>query len=224
VSGGPLRARVLKRGPSAGGAPEETAELFVGDPGGIVVQLQAPGYCGGSGQSGEICLSVERPPQQGLLMLRDLSHFTMRTPDPERAIRFYREVFGLPISAYQGSTPALAVGPGRQFIMMSDVGGGANASPERVKVAFIHHVCFTVDGFDVDRIFKVLNDFGLKPRGQAQEDVPPMTYYVSMRMPDRGGAPTGTPEVYFADPDGLIIQLQDPTYCGGGGVLGERCL
>jgi len=31
------------------------------------------------------------------------------------------------------------------------------------------------------------------------------------------------PEIYFTDPDGLSIQVQDPNYCGGGGVLGEQC-
>jgi catechol 2,3-dioxygenase-like lactoylglutathione lyase family enzyme len=108
--------------------------------------------------------------------------------------------------------------------MMSSAGVGANASAEPVTSAFIHHVCFTVDGFNVDRIFRVLAECGLKPRGQSQAAPPPMTYYVSMRMPDRGGDQAGTPELYFADPDGILIQLQDPAYCGGGGVLGERCL
>jgi len=35
-----------------------------------------------------------------------------------------------------------------------------------------------------------------------------------MRMPDRGGAPGGTPELYFTDPDGLVMKLQDTSYCG----------
>ena len=29
--------------------------------------------------------------------------------------------------------------------------------------------------------------------------------------------------VYFTDPDGLLVQLQDVKYCGGGGVLGDMC-
>jgi hypothetical protein len=29
---------------------------------------------------------------------------------------------------------------------------------------------------------------------------------------------------YFTDPDGLAIQLQDVSYCGGGGYLGNTCL
>ena len=30
-------------------------------------------------------------------------------------------------------------------------------------------------------------------------------------------------ELYFTDPDGLLIQLQDTKYCGGSGSLGEVC-
>ena len=41
--------------------------------------------------------------------------------------------------------------------------------------------------------------------------------------PNRGGAPEGTPELYFTDPDGILLQLQDPTYCGGNGYLGDEC-
>ena len=29
--------------------------------------------------------------------------------------------------------------------------------------------------------------------------------------------------VYFTDPDGLLIQLQDVKYCGGSGFLGDVC-
>jgi uncharacterized protein (TIGR00369 family) len=38
-----------------------------------------------------------------------------------------------------------------------------------------------------------------------------------------GGAKEGTPELYFTDPDGLLVQLQDVKYCGGSGVLGDQC-
>ena len=44
-----------------------------------------------------------------------------------------------------------------------------------------------------------------------------------MRMENRGGAPGGTPELYFTDPDGLLMQLQDTSYCGGSGLLGNEC-
>ena len=48
-------------------------------------------------------------------------------------------------------------------------------------------------------------------------------HYVTLRMENRGGAPGGTPELYFTDPDGILLQLQDVRYCGGAGKLGEVC-
>jgi hypothetical protein len=42
-------------------------------------------------------------------------------------------------------------------------------------------------------------------------------------MPNRGGAEGGTPELYFSDPDGIHVQLQEPSYCGGTGYLGNDC-
>jgi len=46
---------------------------------------------------------------------------------------------------------------------------------------------------------------------------------VSMRMENRGGAKGGTPELYFTDPDGILMQIQDVSYCGGAGYFGEVC-
>jgi hypothetical protein len=47
--------------------------------------------------------------------------------------------------------------------------------------------------------------------------------YVTMRGPERGGAKEGTPELYFTDPDGILLQIQDVSYCGGAGRMGEVC-
>ncbi len=222
LSGGPMKLRVRMRGPEAGGAKEGTPELYLGDPDGIVVQLQDVRYCGGAGALGEVCSAMpEASPQKGWLTVRDLSHFTMRVSDPRRSNRFYQDLFGLPIQAHQGAAPILGIARGPQFIMCTGLAGPtASAVPS---TASIHHACLSVDDFNVDRIFKSLAEFGLKPRGDAPGPAGPLTYYVTMRMPDRGGAPGGTPELYFTDPDGLIIQLQDQKYCGGSGYLGDVC-
>jgi hypothetical protein len=41
-------------------------------------------------------------------------------------------------------------------------------------------------------------------------------------MPNRGGAPNGTLELYFSDPDGILLQIQDVRYSGGSGYLGDE--
>lgn len=65
----------------------------------------------------------------------------------------------------------------------------------------IHHVCFGMERFDADAVLTALADRGVK---------------ANIRL--RGE----TKELYFTDPDGVRVQLQDVKYKGGVGVLGDR--
>lgn len=218
-SGGPMRVRLTSR--------NGTPEVFLGDPEGIVVQLQDVTYCGGSGPLGAVCPAPEAAPSRGLFELRDLSHFTIQVSDGQRANAFYQSVFGLDIQAMQAATPALGVGRGVHFLMFTGGGGAARgtaAVPAPPRPARIDHVCVAIPDFNLDAMTKALEGRGIKPRGAgAGAAGGPLVWWVSMRMPNRGGAPEGTPELYFSDPDGLSIQLQDVRYCGGGGYLGDVC-
>ena len=200
---GPGRVRVTRRG--------DTPEVFVGDPNGLVVQLQDRRYCGGNDPLGDVCVSTEAAPARGALTTAGISHLTISVPDPEGTNDFYQRSFGMDIQAYQAASPLLGVGPGDDFLMFIDLG-----APARV-----HHACLTVDRFSVEGVQTALESVGVRPRSEAGAGA--LRHWVSMRMPDRGGAPDGTPELYFSDPDGLPIQLQDPSYCGGGGYLGDVC-
>ena len=211
LSGGPLRARVRMRGENAGGAKEGTPEIYFGDPDGITLQLQAATYCGGSGVQGQVCSSAQasgKPP----LVTREMNHVTLAVSDSKRSLAFYQRVFGLPVVATQGPIPIMRIGRGPGFIALSPAG---QASPR------IDHVCVTVENFDPDRTMQTLAELGVKkaegnPGG-------PLTARIRMRGPEAGGAKEGTPELYFTDPDGITIQLQDVRYCGGAGRLGEVC-
>jgi catechol 2,3-dioxygenase-like lactoylglutathione lyase family enzyme len=214
---GPMKTWVRMRGPNAGGAPEGTPEFYVGDPDGINVQLQDVSYCGGAGALGNMCKPIEPAPTKGLIVLRDLSHFTLGVSDQQRSTGFYQDVFGMPIQARQGATTLLAVGTKRQFIAI----GGVNGA--QAGVSNIAHGCFTMDDFNPERVLKALADYGIKPRGSASGPPGPLASYVSMRMENRGGAKGGTPELYFTDPDGILMQIQDVSYCGGAGYFGETC-
>jgi catechol 2,3-dioxygenase-like lactoylglutathione lyase family enzyme len=98
-------------------------------------------------------------------------------------------------------------------------GGAPGGGPARA--AGIDHACVAMENFDPAAVTKTLVSFGLKQQdGQGRT---PLVTYISLRMPNRGGAEGGTPELYLTDPDGLAIQLQDVKYCGGGGFLGELC-
>ena len=214
---GPLKTWVRTRGPEAGGAKEGTPELYLCDPDNIRLQLQDVSYCGGAGVQGNLCKPAIPAPSKGLLALRDLSHFTLGVSDRLRSMAFYQDVFGMGILVHQGQVPLLAVGTTRQFITIGGLNGAQQGSPN------IAHGCFTMDGFNPDKVLKALAEFGVKPRGSATGAPGPLVSYLSMRMEARGGAKGGTPELYFTDPDGLLMQIQDSTYCGGSGYLGEIC-
>jgi hypothetical protein len=153
----------------------------------------------------------------------------------------YLELFGFTPMVYQAATPAWQVGSGVHFLMFiggggptrggaPPPGGGAAAPPGGgrgaagggpARAAGIDHACVAMENFDPAAVTKTLVSYGLKQQeGQGRS---PLVTYISLRMPNRGGAEGGTPELYLTDPDGLAIQLQDVKYCGGGGFLGEAC-
>jgi catechol 2,3-dioxygenase-like lactoylglutathione lyase family enzyme len=154
-----------------------------------------------------------------------MNHFTINESNGTKSNEFYQELFGLGIRSRQGAAVGLGFGPGKMFVMFAGGGGGggrgaANATP---RPAAINHVCMNMENFKPDEVLRILGTYGITPRENAQGPVGPLKSYVSLRMPNRGGAPEGTPELYFTDPDGLLIQLQDVSYCGGAGFLGNVC-
>jgi catechol 2,3-dioxygenase-like lactoylglutathione lyase family enzyme len=217
---GPMKAVVTT-------SKEGRQDLFCGDPDGIQCQLQDVRFCGGTGALGTTCSAPEPSPKKGLMALRDVSHLTVFSSDGARSNKFYQDVFGLPVRSYQGppgTAPALAIGPTVQFIMFAGGGGARGGGAAAPRMASINHACMNLDGFKPDEVLKTLESAGIRPRESEQGPAGPMRHYISMRMANRGGAPEGTPELYFTDPDGLLMQLQDTTYCGGAGVLGNVCL
>lgn len=195
----------------------ETMELYFADARGVIVQLSGEDYCGGAGALGTECAAPEAAPE-GMFRLHDINHFTAFVNDGAGANRYYQDTFGLEVQAYQGpNSPVTGIGDGYQFVMYAGPFPGGEDAP-----ANLHHGCFNMDDFDEERILAQLTDYGLTAQGERQ--IGPLMHYVSRRQPDRGGAEGGTPELYFTDPDGILMQLQDRSYCGGGGYLGNECL
>lgn len=212
---GPMQSRLRMRGADFGGAPEGTPELYFGDPDGIVVQLQDTSYCGGAGRLGQECLATPEPaPGPGLMALTEFNHFTLFVSDQARSIELYQRLFGMEIDTYQGALPVMRIGADKQFLAMPAVPPLAGR---------IHHASMAVEDFNVERIFGLLEGYGLTVIGEASSASGPLQAYVTMRGADRGGYIEGTPELYFTDPDGILVQLQDTSYCGGNGYLGDEC-
>ena len=188
-----------------------SAEVYFADARGLIVQLCDVSYCG------DISCLAPALAQPGLIELEDLNHFTVFLNDGAEANRYYQELFGLAVQAYQGpQAPVTGIGDGFQFVMY------AGPARDEQSPAVIHHGSFSMPAFEVDEVLEILTNHGLQARGE--RDIGPLMHYVSLRMPERGGVEGGTPEVYFTDPDGILMQIQDLSYCGGGGYLGSECL
>jgi catechol 2,3-dioxygenase-like lactoylglutathione lyase family enzyme len=217
---GPKQSLARTRWQDAGGSPDgSTRDLFVADPSGVVFQLHDVSYCGGSGALGNTCAVAERSPKPGLMALKDTSHFTIAASSPD-TVSMYTALFGLKPLAYQATTPGWQIGNGVHFLMFIG-GGGPTRGGAPARAAGIDHSCVAIENFDPAAVTKLLVSYGLKQQeGQGRS---PLVTYISLRMPNRGGAEGGTPELYFTDPDGLAMQIQDVKYCGGGGLLGELC-
>jgi catechol 2,3-dioxygenase-like lactoylglutathione lyase family enzyme len=207
-------AQITRRG--------DTPELFVPDPNGIKIQLQHTSYGYGSGARGDVFppppAAVARPAFQ----LKSINHVTLTIANGAREKEFYQTVFGLPIRAMQGDGVTLAIGEGTDGIVFSTTANNPNT------ISGINHACFTIENFNAERVMAILIDNGLEP---IENGIPalikPLTCRVRWRQrTNNGGGPTsplGTPELYFTDPDNLRIQLQDVSYCGGSGRLGQIC-
>jgi catechol 2,3-dioxygenase-like lactoylglutathione lyase family enzyme len=225
LTGGALKYKVTNRG--------NTPELLLGDPDNFILQIQDTTYAGGTGPMGSV-VSVEASPKKGLVALKDMSHFTIGASNATTTQDFYANVFGAPVRSRQAQTPAMGIGPLPSVMFLMFIGGGGGrgrggaAAPAAAPApgatrANVNHVSMNMENFNRDTVTKAMVDFGLTSSGETTSSGPLKTY-VSMRMPNRGGAEGGTPELYFTDPDGLLLQLQDVMYCGGGGYLGEVCL
>jgi len=120
------------------------------------------------------------------------NHVSVFVPDVQKAVTFYQDLFGLPILTRQD--PGINLNCGSGFL-------GVYPLPATAKESRIDHLCLGMPSFDADAVLKQLTDRGIK---------------ANIRM--RGE----TKELYFTDPDGIRVQLQDVKYRGGSGVLGDR--
>lgn len=182
------------------------AELKLNDPDNVIVQIQDIRYCGGTGALGDRCVNKPSQPGSGPppIAVRSLNHFTIAVADVPRAVAFYQRVFGLSTQYRQGTEadwsrkviPVLGLGRGPQFLAFS-------ATKESGR---IDHFCLGVDHFDSADVVRRLAAHGVK---------------ASVRM--RADSNPPTEELMFRDPDNISVQLQDVSYCGGEGRLGDRC-
>ena len=181
------------------------------DPDGVPLQFNPATACGGGGFLGDVCdraaEAVRQPGDPPPIAVRTLNHVKLMVPDVARTRGWYLRLTdmkrqpdqepekGPRTAGYEGlPISILRVGSGPQFVALVQGSGPA---------AFRPHIGFGVEGFAPAEITKRLADLGVAARTRMRE---------------------GTiPEILVDSPDGVEIQLQDVSYCGGGGALGNRC-
>jgi catechol 2,3-dioxygenase-like lactoylglutathione lyase family enzyme len=168
------------------------------DPDGFPLQFNPANACGGGGFLGDVCdasAKADRPSgAPPPIPVRTLNHVKLIVPNLQRTLAWYLKLTDMRRLADQDpATAILRVGAGPQFVALVEGTGPA---------AFHPHVGFGVQGFRVDEVEKRLAEHG-----------------VTARRP-RSGV---TAEILVDAPDGVEIQLQDVSYCGGRGPLGSQC-
>lgn len=180
-------------------------------PDGAPLQFNPVIACGGLGFLGEVCDTsadaVRRPGDPPPIPVRTLNHIKYSVSDVPGALQWYRKLTNMPVVTYQEREegprtagyegppiPVLRVGSGPQHLALIE---------DRGPDAFRPHVGLGVEGFDPDAVMDRLAEHGVTAHLRMREGV--------------------TREVLVDAPDGVRIQLQDLSYCGGGGVLGAEC-
>ena len=137
------------------------------------------------------------------IQVSTMNHVTLSVSDVQRSVEFYQRVLGLPLVTTQGTerdwdapaVPVLGIGNGPQFIALS-----------RGDRPHINHYCLGMEGFDAAEIVARLAEHGIEARVRMRADSDPPAE-----------------ELIFNDPDGIPVQIQDVSYCGGSGKLGDLC-
>ena len=124
--------------------------------------------------------------------VKSMNHVTVFVPDVKKSVQFYQDLFGMPVLTPQD--PGINLSTESSFLGIYPAPAGATSGS-------INHICLGMENFDADAVLKQLKDRGLTANIRLRGD---------------------TKELYFTDPDGIRVQLQDVKYIGGTGVLGDK--
>src|ERR1043165_1190936 len=131
------------------------------------------------------------------LKVKGLSQLTLTVSDVNRSLKFYQDLFGMPIQARQGTTLFLRIGSGPQFLALKQAAAGERPS--------ISAFGMGVEDFSTDRVLRVLEQNGVT-RATGDGTAPaPMTVRVTPRPGAGGNRPPS--DLYVGDPSGLVFQL-----------------
>ena len=134
-----------------------------------------------------------------------LNHVSISVADVDRSVDFYQKHFGMRVISREGTAGNPTAGGGNTGLVVNLAPG---AGPEFIGIykaeptGHIGHFCLGVQNFNADQALKALQERG-----------------VNARMRTRGESK----EIFLTDPDNILVQLTDVSYCGGSGVRGNVC-
>jgi catechol 2,3-dioxygenase-like lactoylglutathione lyase family enzyme len=178
-------------------------------PEGAGLQFNPINACGGVGFFGEICnenaAPQRRPGDAPPVQVLTMNHLKYRVGNVQEALAWYTRLTDMRVVHYQEPAngprtpgydgppiPVLRIGPGPQHLAFVE-----GLGPEASRM----HIGFGVADFDPDRVMARLREHRVTARIRLREGV--------------------TPEVLVEGPDNVLIQLQDVSYAGGTGPLGN---
>ncbi len=153
-------------------------------------------------------LSAQQAPA---ISVKKINCFEIRVSDPFRTVAFYQDLFGMPVQARSGERICLRVGEGPQFMIVRPLEPGETPA--------ITWLGYSVENFDVQTQQTALLGKGFKEIEPPSITAPGIESAMGTWVGMRGD----TPELFFADARGLIVQLSDDENCGGSGALGNVC-
>src|SRR5688572_7569186 len=106
------------------------------------------------------------------LKVRGLSQLTLTVSDVSRSLKFYQDLFGMPVQARQGSSLFLRIGAGPQFLALKQAAAGERPS--------ISAFGMGVEDFSLNHVVRVLGDHGVT-RAAGDGALQPMTVRVVPR-------------------------------------------
>jgi catechol 2,3-dioxygenase-like lactoylglutathione lyase family enzyme len=127
-----------------------------------------------------------RPSRPPAMAGVSINHVTMSVSDFRRTAAFFRSLLDVPVIGE--SDFEIDLGIGQSFV----------AVMETSRPIGIDHFCIGVPGYDAARVADVVASRGLEPRV--------FTEHQGVRFRE--------PQVYVADPDGILVQFSRPDYAG----------
>ena len=135
-----------------------------------------------------------------MFRIEDIDHVVLRTGDPDRMIRFYRDVLGCAVERTVDDLGLVQLRAGRALIDLVDVAGTIGqrgGSAPGTEGRNMDHLCLRIEPFERESLTRHLQAHGV----DAGEVV------------TRYGAEGNGPSMYIEDPDGNSVELKGPPGC-----------